>query len=446
MAGTGMTLDDLVRAHQAGDYARAIAGYEAILRSDPNHHAVLHLCGLALLQSGQSNAAKERLARACALQPDIVEYHLNHGAACEAEEDLLAAADAYERGLQLTPNDPDVTFNLGLVRLRKGEFAEAASRFAAVLDHAPSDAEARENLARAQFALGQWAEATTNASAVTDKRPHSANALLGDIASSRRAYREAATYYESALRGRPNEAGWWTNLGSAYRQLDEVARARAAYEKALAIEAQKPEALFNLGTLEEEQGREAQALRYLREAFALRVPGAAERVAGLLARAYPTGDDAQMRNLLLALYSDGQVDVQQLAAATAAQLRARWRLGDVGATVNDRATEWLSDPLAIQLLTQTINVDAALETHLCMARKALVARVVQWSDAEREQAAAIALQCFYNEFAWATQAEERSDVAYLESDASLDAVLAFAMYRPLVDSEWTPSSQARVRS
>jgi len=81
-----------VRLHQAGQLDQALALYRRILKAEPRHADTLHLCGLALLQSGDAAGAVRPLERAVKVQGDRAPYHLNLAEAYRIGRDFLSGA------------------------------------------------------------------------------------------------------------------------------------------------------------------------------------------------------------------------------------------------------------------------------------------------------------------------------------------------------------------
>ena len=68
MPSSGGSLQELLQTglghHQAGHLPQAEAAYRQVLQMAPDHPDALYLCGLAVHESGRSEAAVERIARA----------------------------------------------------------------------------------------------------------------------------------------------------------------------------------------------------------------------------------------------------------------------------------------------------------------------------------------------------------------------------------------------
>lgn len=92
----------------AGQYAEAIAAYQAVLKRDPrNVNAMSHL-GYIVALGGHADAALETLDKALAIDPNYPPAHFFRGQVlAEAKGDQAGAIRAWERFLALVPSGPE---------------------------------------------------------------------------------------------------------------------------------------------------------------------------------------------------------------------------------------------------------------------------------------------------------------------------------------------------
>ena len=445
--------------HRSGRLAEAEAAYRGILEEAPGDPQALNHLGLLRHQRGDAAQALSFLRRALAADPRSAICHLHLGLVLEHSSELEAALAAYREASRLEPRAADAAFNEGLVLLRLHRPAEAEECFRRVLSVAPGDAEAALNLGtcagRAETLGGR--RRRLRARAERKARLDRGAQRKGRCASPSGNHRQALTVYRRALAVAPNNAGLHNNLGNVLRALGRRREARQAFERAIALNRRLPEAHLNLGRLRREEGDLAGARSACRRALALdpELAGARPALASTLRGYVPQQYDPALASELLRLMRAPDVDSQDLALAAASQVRARHRLPprDDGPGGDDPlpVLPLARDDLLEELLTRNLNVDPDLEANLVALRRTLLFdESFTWE--ERTQAArsrverlgaALALQCFANEYLFETSEAEENRVEALARDLTapppalaLEAHarmtwLRLAMYRPL---------------
>ncbi len=317
--------------------------------------------------------------------------------------------------------------------LRAGDPGRAERVGRAVLKREPRNADAWHLHAMAALETGSLAKARARLERAIAIRPdHSVfhsnlGAVLerlGDLESSYRAHDRAL-----ALDREP--ADNWFNHGLVLLRLGRPAEAAASLQAARDRGPGDPEVRLNLGRALERSGDGEGALRELRSALA-HATGPGERWGGeirealrrVLTRVFPVEAAPDVRRLLV------ETGVgPELAAAAAAQLRiGAPPPGDGAAAARFLAS---SGRLLLDYLRGVVNLDPALERVLAAAR---ADRLRAWSAAGAAEAAAraagpegrlvaaLAVQCFHNEYAWYASPEEESLLA--APAARLDRTLA----------------------
>ena len=199
--------------------------------------AVIALLPAVVAQSASSALAEaDRLRRA--------------GSPADALVILQRAAGAY-------PSEPLVHFNLGAVLGELGRHDEAARALRAGLELAPQSAAARLALGKVLVAAHRHAEAL----AELDR-------------------------YAGLAAGAPESFDFHYARGLALRRLDRQPEARAALRRAVALDPDHADALFNLGAVLELAGEDGLARKYFEKAAGL-APGNPDyryRLARLLGR------------------------------------------------------------------------------------------------------------------------------------------------------------------
>jgi Flp pilus assembly protein TadD len=144
------------------------------------------------------------------------------------------AAVAYQRFLELQPNDSKARVSLGVVyeELGKVDQAEEEYKKADGIDGNPDASFSLAKLYYGQKKLEPALEYVTKSLAKNSRSVASLN-LQGVILNQLGKYAEALASFENAVRVAPNDINLNVNLGIAYINNKEFARARQLFEKIL---------------------------------------------------------------------------------------------------------------------------------------------------------------------------------------------------------------------
>ena len=140
---------------QQGDYAKAIAVYDEILKIQPDMAGAYHNRGLAYFKLGNYSQAQRDLTQA--IQKDPAQAALSYrvrGRTYIATEDFVSALADFNRSIQLDPKSPEAVFLRGLVYVQTGMKEEARADFEQVLKMDAS-AEIKQSAQNQLLTLGE---------------------------------------------------------------------------------------------------------------------------------------------------------------------------------------------------------------------------------------------------------------------------------------------------
>ncbi|HKQ09916.1 MAG TPA: tetratricopeptide repeat protein [Rhizomicrobium sp.] len=473
MAGldTRSILIEAVRLHQTGQLEQAAALYRKVLTADPHNADALHLLGRIALQQGQAKTAAELIRKAIARNDREESYHFHLALALQTLNDLQGAVASYRRALALKPNSPDSYNNMGnaLAALDKPEEAVAAFHRALVLQ--PGDAMAHNNLGNVQRSMGLWDDAEASFRKAAALEPGFAGAFvnLGNLHRDKDDLRAAESCYRRAITLAPRDTAAYCGLGATLWQLGRHDEALASYQAALDADPDHAQTLVNLGIAREEQGaleeaealyaralavcpRDPNILNHLASARLARGDGAsaieairhsltvqetpwARKLFVELARYFDWrgGGDDEIRRIIVRALTEPWDRPGALARACARLIRSHPAIGPL---VMRADAAWSSDnngrlslakllgdagftPLAddavlAALLISAPNTDIPLERFLTMLRGAMIRELAHNSEASAQAqtfAAALAQQCFINDYVFASDADELAAAA-----------------------------------
>ncbi len=240
----GLVPDDAMRlnnrgaAHeQAGDYAAALADFNAALDLKPDFALAYQNRGLVHYRLGDYAAALEDYAHALRLQPNNADIYFNRAATHFEQGNLTAALQDYDQVIRIKPWDASGYLNRGFIHDARGDYARAIADFEQAIRFKPDYAEAYHNRG------------------VTREK-------LGEVPSALADHAEAA-------RLKPDFADAHNGCAWAHYRLGQDAEARAAVARALALKPDDPHALHTRGMLFLRAGDRAAAEADFRRALAI---------------------------------------------------------------------------------------------------------------------------------------------------------------------------------
>jgi tetratricopeptide (TPR) repeat protein/SAM-dependent methyltransferase len=383
--------------HSRGELEDALRVYARVLAQEPEHSEALHLTGVVAHQQGRNEEAVALIARAITSRPRAPAYRNNLGMALTALGRTAQAESAYQEALALAPDFADALLNLGNLRAAQGSFQDAVGLLERAIAADADSPQAHYNLGCARFALDD---------------------LRGALGALQRAMALGADFAEVHYR-----------TGSVHTALGETQQAIACFHQALARE-----------------GDHLGAQHGLLECLGMLPPDVAPPL---------------LEALIVALLRAKAINPRALGHPAARLIERKHGLGVEDAAASSLqalCASLLDDTLARLYLRRTINVSAPMEHLLTRCRTqwlADAANSVAMAQSCWDGVAAVAIQCFFNEFVWAVSREEERSIADLEQRivsacrsarspeaALVSDLLVYACYRPL----WRIADAAQLRA
>jgi Flp pilus assembly protein TadD/2-polyprenyl-3-methyl-5-hydroxy-6-metoxy-1,4-benzoquinol methylase len=469
-------LTEAVRLHQTGQLEQAATLYRKVLTDDPKCADALHLLGMIALQEGQAKAALEFIRRAIDLNDREASYHFHLAFALQTLNDMQGAVAGYRQAMALKPDDPDIYNNMGNALAALGKPEEAVAAFHRALALQPGNAMAHNNMGHVQRSMGLWDDAEASFRKAATLQPGFAGAFvnLGNLHGDKNDLRAAEDCYRHALTLAPSDTAAHCGLGLTLWQLGRHDQALASYRAALGVDPDHVETLVNLGiargedgALEEAEtlhvralagrprdpdilnhlasvrlarGDGAGALATIRRSLTVQETPRARKLFVELARRFDWsgGGDDEIRRIMVRALTEPWDRPGALARACARLIRSHPAIGPLVMRADRAWPSRLSlvqllgdagfkpladDALLIALLVSAPITDIALERFLTMLRGAMMRELAcdPYASAQAQVfAAALAQQCFINDYVFlpgedelaaARAAEEQADIA-----------------------------------
>ena len=381
-------------AHASGDLEKAIQTYSHILSIDPKQPTALYLLGIVFLQSGKNEQAIEFIRRSLSVFPNNPEANNNLGVALNATGKTEEAATSYRQAITLKPDYTAAYKNLGALLASNNKLDNGLDCYRQAVSLAPSLFEGHK--------------------------------AIGDILFKQHKYDEALDSYFTALALNRSDADVLTSAGNALQFLS----------------------------------RNLEALNFHSQAINLAPDHDRHWIAFsdcISAMSFASTDD-NLESSLLRLLEKRILQPAPLMFPIISALKHRKDLAHLLDNSNEIST---ADPLFVscinslaqsqlfmRLMTMVPIADLRVERLLTATRSALLQAAINNSTSENhiDFLAALAQQCFINEYAYSTTDEELQHVDDLshkinqlfeqDQTVSPDLWLIVGCYLPLKDLPW----------
>lgn len=263
------SIDEVKNLHQQGAYAEAKAGYELIIRNNPNDIDALHMLGVLCAEQGLLDEAVCYLERAIALDNTNTSLMLHLANIYKAKNQFDEAITLLFAVIRQHPEYPAAYNNLGTVYYAQSRWLDAVNAFQQAISHQADYVDAYYNLGLALSKLNRRDESVHAFEALLALAPKHAGAhfQLGSLFMQMYNYKAAIEQYLHVEREYPYHFETQTNLGTCYLKTRDYDLAEQYYLRALNITPNDEQVLFNLGILSMQQDKIDVAISYYQKAL-----------------------------------------------------------------------------------------------------------------------------------------------------------------------------------
>jgi tetratricopeptide (TPR) repeat protein len=193
---------------------------------------------------------------------DDAEGWRDQGVALAAQGKTDDALKAFDKTLQLRPDQDKIWFDKAVALERSGRYAEALPCYDEVLKLHPRSHEAHFNKGNVYMAMGDMNGAIACYDQAINIMPAKVEAWLNKGAAHMRMsdFRPAIQSYDRALRLAPDSAEGWYNKGNCLDRVGDMKGAVEAYRKAVKYDPNHENSYYNMGAALHQMGKTKKAV------------------------------------------------------------------------------------------------------------------------------------------------------------------------------------------
>ncbi len=259
-----------------GQTDAGIQQLKAAERLNPSDPAAHNELALLLEEAGDGEGARGERAKLAALKSQsdkestIARFNEKAGEYLSAGN-AKAAAESYERALQLSPRDAKLRYNLSLALDRMGDFPAERKELARTVELDPNFTVAQNQLGVLALRNGLPAEAEQRfkKALAIDPTFSEAQSNLGVLYSQQGKAAEAAVLFRQAIKNDPKYTKAYVNFGLLMAQQGAFPDAEQQFRTAIGVDANYPDAYSALGMLQAKTGSGAEAVKSFQKAVTL---------------------------------------------------------------------------------------------------------------------------------------------------------------------------------
>ncbi len=210
-------IQELIKLCGFGQFKLALSKAEHLILSFPTEVILLNIKGVALMNLGRLETAKDTYEKALIIKPDYVEGHNNLGNTYNAMGDLEAALVSFAKASQLDPNFAAPHYNMANIFQERRESNRAIESFKSAISIQPNYPGAYCN--------------------------------LGIVFQRQEKLKDAIDCYKIAIKQKPDYDDAYSNMAGAFQQAGKLEEAIEANKQALRINPNSALALKNLNSV-----------------------------------------------------------------------------------------------------------------------------------------------------------------------------------------------------
>lgn len=264
---TPAQINQLVALFNARRYAELEASAQSLLSQYAHFGFAWKILGASLKM--QHKNALFAFQKAVELMPDDAESHFNLGVTQKDTGHLEHAITSYRNAVRLKPDYVAAHSNLANTLREYGQLEGALESYQFVFRLQPKHADTLFNMGNVLKTLGRLDEAAARYRDAISLQPTliAAHNNLGATLKDLGQFTEAATSYRQLIALQPDSAEAYNNLGVILKEIGQYDSAVTSYARALQLKPDYAEAHNNLGNIYKDLGQIDEALSRYRSAL-----------------------------------------------------------------------------------------------------------------------------------------------------------------------------------
>jgi len=196
----------------------------------------------ALLQSGQTQNAKDVLLRAIRNHPESAEFQFHLGNLCGREGDRDGALASYQKGLSIQPDSAELHKSLADLRKQQGELDQAIAGYRKAIWFQPDFADAHLELGNVLQSQGKTDQAIScyQSAATLTPDDRGTQVSLGRLLQNMGRLEQAIECFRRAVAADPDNAAAHQFLGNALLENGAKGEAIACFEDVVRLDPDSP--------------------------------------------------------------------------------------------------------------------------------------------------------------------------------------------------------------
>ncbi|MDR3268472.1 MAG: tetratricopeptide repeat protein [Tannerella sp.] len=212
--------------------------------------------------------------KAIELKPDDAEAYYSMGNAYCKQGNYAQAIAVCQKAIELKPDYADAYGSMGTAYYYQGNYAQAIASYQKAIELKPDFAVAYYSMGTAYYYQGNYAQAIAACQKAIELKPDYAEAYgsMGVAYYAQRNYSQAIAAYQKFIELKPDDANvynYYHSMGTAYVFQNNYAQAIAAYQKAIELKPDIADAYYGMGAAYSIQGNKTQAIAVWKKAARL---------------------------------------------------------------------------------------------------------------------------------------------------------------------------------